>query len=62
VLPLISGIKLPVCKLDNDTPVTNGVNEPEQVDSIHEYKLKGPVVPDIDVNVIVTGIGILFYL
>jgi hypothetical protein len=48
--------------LDNDTPVTNGVNEPEQVDSIHEYKLKGPVVPDIDVNVIVTGIGILFYL
>jgi hypothetical protein len=42
------------------TPVTNGV--PEHVDPVHEYKSKGPGVPTIEFNVIVTGIGILFYL
>jgi hypothetical protein len=53
-----SGANVPDDKLNNVTPVINGV--PEHVDPVHEYKSKGPGDPTIEFNVIVTGTDIFY--
>jgi hypothetical protein len=53
-------VPYPPCNDTNGTPVSNGV--PAHVTPVHEYKLKGPGVPTIEFNVIVTGTDIFYFI